>query len=46
MSKRNKTEIRDMVKDELLELSKVTDVSESMRKFDKMNRKDESTEPR
>ncbi|KKM19650.1 hypothetical protein LCGC14_1653440 [marine sediment metagenome] len=39
MSKRNKTEIRDMVKDELLELSKVTDVSESMRKFEEVDGK-------
>lgn len=34
--KRNKNEIRNMVEDELLELSKVMDVSESMRKFDEL----------
>ena len=33
-NKRDKNEIRDMVEDELLGLSKVMDVSESMRKFD------------
>ena len=35
-NKRDKNEIRDMVGDELLELSKVMDVSESMRKFDEL----------
>lgn len=35
-NKRDKNEIRDMVEDELLELSKVMDVSESMRKFDEL----------
>ena len=35
-NKRDKNEIRDMVKDELFELSKVMDVSESMRKFDEL----------
>lgn len=44
MSKRNKNEIRDMVKDELLELSKVIDVSESMRKFDEL-KQDERGSP-
>ena len=34
--KRDKNEIRDMVEDELLGLSKVMDVSESMRKFDEL----------
>ena len=34
--KREKNEIRDMVEDELLGLSKVMDVSESMRKFDEL----------
>ena len=34
--KRDKNEIRDMVEDELLELSKVMDVSESIRKFDEL----------
>ena len=32
-NKRDKNEIRDMVEDELLDLSKVMDVSESMQKF-------------
>lgn len=35
-NKRNKNEIHDMVRDELLALSKVMDVSESMRKFYKL----------
>lgn len=34
--KRDKNEIRDMVEDELLDLSKVMDVSESIRKFDEL----------
>ncbi len=34
--KRDKNEIRDMVEDELLELSKVMDVSGAMRKFDEL----------
>jgi len=34
--KREKNEIRDMVEDELLDLSKVMDVSESMQKFDEL----------
>ena len=34
--KRDKNEIRDMVEDEFLDRSKVMDVSESMRKFDKL----------
>ncbi|MDP8234125.1 MAG: hypothetical protein P9M06_04930 [Candidatus Saelkia tenebricola] len=34
--KRNKNEVRDMVEGELIELSKVMDVSESMRKFDEL----------
>lgn len=34
--KRGKNEISDMVEKELLELSKVMDVSESMRKFDEL----------
>ena len=34
--KRDKNEIRDMVEDELLGLSKVMDVSESMREFDEL----------
>ena len=34
--KRDKNEIRDMVEDELIGLSKVMDVSESMRKFDEL----------
>jgi len=35
-NKRDKNEVRDIVKGELLELSKVMDVSESMRKFDEL----------
>jgi len=35
-NKRDKNEVHDMVEDELLELSKVMDVSKSMRKFDEL----------